>query len=187
MISTARIALSTSTFLVALGATLVAVPAGAHDPRTTAKKLTQGIEIEGVGRLDFDYRALHFNREMFERARQTPDFMAFLNQQVWGRMGRATLGFELASGDVRLAPGEYDFGVNMTADESFSVVLWKGDDKTVLPLDVEQSPEQVPYLTMALLATTEPDTLLLEARCGPYRGTVRLRSPALAADHTHEH
>jgi hypothetical protein len=175
------------TCLIAVGTSLQPRPALAHDPRTTAKKLSQGIEIEGVGRLDFDYRALHFNSEMFERARQTPDFMAFLNQQVWGRMGQATVGFELVSGDVRLAPGEYDFGVNMTADEEFSVVLWQGDHKTVLPLDVERRPDEVPYLTMALLATAEPDILLLEARCGPYRGTVALGAPALAADHIHEH
>jgi hypothetical protein len=183
----ARIAAVALTCLIAFGATLHPGPAFAHDPRTTAKKLSQGLEIEDVGRLDFEYRALHFNPEMFERARQTPDFMSFLNEQVWGRMGRATLGFELVSGDVRLAPGEYDFGVNMTADEAFSVVLWQGDHKTVLPLDVERQPDEVPYLTMALLATAEPDILLLEARCGPYRGTVALGAPALAADHTHEH
>jgi hypothetical protein len=184
-VSMTRVAPVVLTSLVVLGTSLQ--PALAHDPRTTAKKLSQGIEIEGVGRLDFDYRALHFNPEMFERARNTPEFMGFLNQQVWGRMGRATLGFALVSGDVRLAPGEYDFGVNMTPDEAFSVVLWQGDDKAILPLEVERRPEQIPYLTMALLATAEPDTLLLEARCGPYRGTVRLQTPALAADHTHEH
>jgi hypothetical protein len=123
---------------------------------------------------------------MFERARQTPDFMIFLNAEVWGRMGHATIGFDLVSGDVRLEPGEYDFGINMTADEAFSVVFWQGDEKTVLPLEVERQPEPVPYLTMALLATADPDTLLLEARCGPYRGTVPLQAPGLAADHTHE-
>jgi hypothetical protein len=169
------------------GALLVADLALAHDPRTTSKRLSQGLEVEGVGRLDFDYRALHFNPEMFERAKQTPDFMDFLNAQVWGRMGRATLGFELVSGQVRLAPGEYDLGINMTVDETFSVVLWQGDEKTVLPLEVEEGPQQLPYLTMALLATADPDTLLLEARCGPYRGTVRLQAPSLAAEHTHEH
>jgi hypothetical protein len=184
----ARIAAVALTCLIAFGATLHPGPAFAHDPRTTAKKLSQGLEIEDVGRLDFEYRALHFNPEMFERARQTPDFMSFLNEQVWGRMGRATLGFELVSGDVRLAPGEYDFGVNMTADEAFSVVFWKGEDRTVLSLEVEHHPEEsIPYLTIALLATAEPDTVRLEARCGPYRGTVALEAPSLTADHTHEH
>jgi hypothetical protein len=182
-----RVAPIALTCLVAVGASLEPCPALAHDPRTTAKKLTQGLEVEGLGNLTFEYRALHFNPEMLERARKTPEFMSFLNAEVWGRMGRATLGFELVSGDVRLDPGEYDFGINMTADEVFSIVLWQGDEKTVLPLDVERRPEQIPYLTMTLLAAGDPDTLLLEARCGPYRGTLGLEIPALAADHTHEH
>jgi hypothetical protein len=182
-----RISMITLLGFLCGGAALLPHLALAHDPRTTAKKLSQGIDIEGVGRFEFDYRALHFNPEMFERARSTPDFMGRLNQQVWGRMGQATLGFELVSGDARLAPGTYDFGINMTADEAFSVVLWQGDHKTVLPLEVERLPEPVPYLTMALLATAKPDTLLLEARCGPYRGTVELEAPAVVAEHTHEH
>jgi hypothetical protein len=51
-------------------------------------------------------------------------------------------------------------------DASFSVVLWQGDERTVIPSAVEQRPAPVPCLTIALLATAEPDALLLEARCG---------------------
>jgi len=182
----ARFAPPVLTFLVAVGGTLRPAPALAHDPRTTAQKLSQGLDVEGVGRLNFEYRGLHFNPEMFERARTNPGFMNLLNTQVWGRMGRATLGFEIASRGLKLAPGDYEFGINMTPAEEFSVVLWQGEEKTELRLDVERDPKPVPFLAIALMATEMPDTFVLEARCGPYRGTVELKAPALAADHAHD-
>jgi len=182
----ARFAPPVLTFLVAVGGTLRPAPALAHDPRTTAQKLSQGLDVEGVGRLNFEYRGLHFNPEMFERARTNPGFMNLLNTQVWGRMGRATLGFEIASRGLKLAPGDYDFGINMTPAEEFSVVLWQGEEKKELRLDVERDAKPVSYLTIALVATAMPDTFVLEARCGPYRGTVELKAPALAADHAHD-
>jgi hypothetical protein len=182
----ARLAPLVLTCLVAGGGALRPEAALAHDPRTTARKLSQALEVEGVGRFAFDYRGLHFNSEMFERARANPGFMNLLNTQVWGRMGRATLGFEVVSRGTKLAPGEYDFGINMTPAEEFSVVLWQGEEKKELRLDVERDPKAVPYLTIALMATAMPDTFVLEARCGPYRGTVELKAPSLAADHAHD-
>jgi len=156
-----------------------------HDPRTTAKKLSQGLEVEGAGKLALDYKALHFNKEMFERARNTPGFMDFLNAEVWGRMGKATLGFELVSGNLRLAPGDYDFGINMTPAEEFSIVFWQGQEKKELKLDVERDQKPTPYFTVALMATDAADTFLLEARCGPYRGTVGVKVPYLSEEHGH--
>ncbi len=182
----ARLAPVVLTCLLAVGSALRPAPALAHDPRTTAKKLSQGLDVEGVGRLTLEYRGLHFNPEMFERARANPGFMNLLNTQVWGRMGRATLGFEIVSRGLKLVPGDYDFGINMTPAEEFSVVLWQGEEKRGLRLDVERDPKPVPYLTIALLATAMPDTFLLEARCGPYRGTVELKAPALTAEHAHD-
>jgi len=35
------------------------------------------------------------------------------------------------------------------------------------------------------MATAAPDTFVLEARCGPYRGTVEPKVPPLGADHAH--
>ena len=174
------------TCLVAAGGALSPATALAHDPRTTAKQLSQGLDVEGVGRFTFEYRGLHFNPEMFERARTNPGFMNLLNTQVWGRMGRATLGFELVSRGLKVAPGDYDFGINMTPAEEFSVVLWRGEEKKELRLDVERDQKPVPYLTLALMATSAPDTFVLEARCGPYRGTVELKVPALAEGHAHK-
>ena len=169
---------------VALPPVRALVPVG-HDPRTTAKKLSQGLEVEGAGKLALDYKALHFNKEMFDRARNRADFMDFLNAEVWGRMGKATVGFELVSGSVSLAPGDYDFGINMTPAEEFSIVFWRGQEKKELKLEVERDQKPVPYLSITLMATDAADTFTLEARCGPYRGTVGVKVPYLSEDHGH--
>lgn len=173
--------------LVLVGCAGLTAPrsAWAHDPRTTARKLSQGLEIEGVGRLALDYKGLHFNEENYERARTNAGYLGLLNSQIWGRMGHATLGFEVAAPGLTLAPGEYDFGINMTPTEEFSVVLWQGESKKELPLTVERGQKPVPYLTIALQATAAPDVFLLEARCGPYRGTLELKVPGVTADHAH--
>jgi hypothetical protein len=156
-----------------------------HDPRTTAKKLSQGLEVDGAGRFAFDYKALHYNQEMFDRAAKAKPFMDFLNSTVWGRLGKARLDFELVGEEVKLAPGEYEFGLNLSAAEEFSVVFWKGSEKLALPLSTEREQKEVPYLTVALMATEDVDTFVLEARCGPYRGTVDLKVPFLDEEHEH--
>jgi len=165
----------------------VASPVLAHDPRTTARILSQTLLVEDEGEVTIEYRALHFNPEMYERARSTPDFMAMLNDQVWGRMGDADIGFDLVAGGRSVPEGEYELGINMTAAEGFSVVLWRDDAKLELPLAVEKVGPAVPYLSMALLATEKPDVFVLEARCGPYRGTVEVQAPSLGVEHSHEH
>jgi len=177
-----------------VGATLPAAAAFApraglrHDPRTTAKKLSQGLEIDGAGRFELDYKALHYNADMFQRASKAKGFMDFLNAEIWGKMGTAKLEFALAPGEVELAPGEYRFGINMTPAEEFSVVFWPGPafkTKLVIPLAVERDQKPVPYLTVALLATDEVDVFALEARCGPFRGTVDVKVPYLSEEHDH--
>ncbi len=119
--------------LVVMGVALPAVsafaPSPRHDPRTTAKKLSQGLEVDGAGKLTLEYKALHFNPENFERAKKSQRFMDYLNAQIWGRMGTAKLGFDLTSGDAKLAAGDYEFGINMTPAEEFSVVFWNGQEK----------------------------------------------------------
>jgi hypothetical protein len=47
----ARVAPAVLTCLVAVGSALASAPALAHDPRTKAKKLSQALDVEGVGRL----------------------------------------------------------------------------------------------------------------------------------------
>ena len=62
-----RISMITLLGLTCRGAAVLPNLALAYGPRTTAKRLPQGIEIKDVGRVDFDYRALHFNKAIFER------------------------------------------------------------------------------------------------------------------------
>jgi hypothetical protein len=174
--------------LVAVGFAVPALRALAplrHDPRTTAKKLSQGLEVDGAGKLALEYKALHFNSEMFERAKKSQRYMDFLNAQIWGRMGAAKLGFDVVAGDAKLAAGDYEFGVNMTPAEEFSVVFWKAQEKIAVPLTIERDQKPVPYLSVVLLATDDVDTFELEARCGPFRGTADVKVPYLSEDHDH--
>src|SRR5262245_51811737 len=171
-----------------VGAALPAVGALAplrHDPRTTAKKLSQGLEVDGAGKFALDYKALHFNASNFEAAKKRKQYLDYINGEMWGKIGTATLGFELKAGDVKLAPGSYQFGINMTAGEEFSVVFWKGTEKLEVPLTVERDQKPVNFLTVSLLATDETDTFVLEARCGTFRGTVDVKVPYLSPEHDH--
>jgi hypothetical protein len=170
--------------LVGVGAAVNAVtPAMFHDPRTVAAKLTQGFEIPGSGRLDIQYGALHFNETNYQKAMSTPQLAAYFNGNIWGKMGTAKLGFAVSSGDVKLAAGDYAFGINMAPNDAFSIVFWKGEDKTptAIPLKVEKDQKPVGHLAITLMATDVDTVYTLEARCGPYRGTCDLTVPPAPA------
>ena len=89
--------------VVVLGVTLPAASAlrPRHDPRTTAKTLSQGLLIEGAGALSIEYKALHFNTDNFARAKQAKPFLDYLNSNIWGKLGKAKLEFDLDAGGQR--------------------------------------------------------------------------------------
>lgn len=170
--------------LVGVGAAVNALtPALFHDPRTVAAKLTQGFEIPGAGRLDIQYDALHFNEQNYKGALANQKMMDYFNANIWGKMGTAKLGFAVASGDAKLAAGDYTFGINMAPNDAFSVVFWKGNDAkpTAIPLKVEKDQKPVGHLAITLMATDTDNIYTLEARCGPYRGTCDLTVPPAPA------
>ena len=160
---------------------LSASPAPAHDPRTTAKTLSQGLEVDGAGTFMFQYK------DMFTRAKGSDRFLSYLNAEIWGKMGKAKLDFELRTDDVKVEKGEYAFGLNMTKDDEFSIVFWKGDEKISIPLETAMNDKRpIPYLTMSLMATEDGDTFVVEARCGPYVATADIMVPYLDEEE-HEH
>src|SRR5262245_9617640 len=170
--------------LVGVGAAVNALtPATFHDPRTVAAKLSQGFEIPGAGRFDIQYGALHFNEKNYQGAMKTPKLMEYFNGNIWGKMGTAKLGFAVSSGETKLAAGDYTFGINMGPDDAFSIVFWKGEEKTptAIPLKVEKDQKPVGHLAITLMATDVDTVYTLEARCGPYRGTCDLTVPAAPA------
>jgi hypothetical protein len=173
--------IKTGAAALALAATTVTVTAMApnyfHDPRTVAAKLSQGFEIPGVGSLDIHYGALHFNEQNYQGAMANQRMMDYFNANIWGKLGKAKLGFDIASGETKLAAGEYDFGINMAPDDAFSVVFWKDKEKTSFPLKIEKSDKPVGHLAVTLMATDVDNVYTLEARCGPYVGTVDLTVP----------
>ena len=171
--------------LIAVPAWAIAAPRLTHDPRTTAKKLSQGLEIEGAGKMTINYLAHHFNAAMFKRAKASDRFLGHLNGQIWGRMGKATLDFPINTDDVEIPKGEYEFGVNFTKDDEFSLVFWKGEQKIEIPLEVEKMKREVSHLTIALMATDEGDTFVVEARCGPFSCTADIMVPYLDPEHDH--
>jgi hypothetical protein len=170
--------------LVGVGAVVNAVtPAFFHNPLTVAAKLSQGFEIPGAGRFDINYAALHFNKENYDGAMKNQQAMDYFNANIWGKLGPAKLGFAVSSGDVKLAAGDYTFGINMGKDDAFSAVFWKGDEKkpTAIPLKVEKDQKPVNHLVVTLMATDVDNVYTLEARCGPYRGTCDLTVPQAPA------
>ena len=142
-----------------------------------------------AGALSIEYKALHFNTDNFARAKQAKPFLDYLNSNIWGKLGKAKLEFDLDAGGQSLPEGDYEFGINMTADEKFSVVFWQGASKTVVPLTVEKIDEKVGkpvgFLTVTLMATDAVDTFTLETRCGPFRGTAAVKVPYLDEKHDH--
>lgn len=104
---------------------------------------------------------------------------------MWGKLGKAKLGFDLVVGGQELPEGEYDFGFNLTTDDQFSVVFRQGASKTTAPLVLEKLDPPMPYLTVALMATDAVDTFTFEARCGPFRGTAAVKVPYLDEQHDH--
>lgn len=156
-----------------------------HDPRTTAKILSTGLEIAEHGAITIQYKAHHFNGPNFEAAKTRAPFMDFLNAEVWGKMGSAKLDFDIQFEEETLEAGEYVFGINMSKDEEFYLAFWKGDEKLTFPLVVEKSSAEVPYLNITIMATKSPDTYVIETRCGPFRGTTDLVIPHDDGDDDH--
>ena len=176
---------------LAAGALMAAAGlAAAHDPRTTARELTLTLHVDDGQGVSLSWKALHFIPTNFERAKQREGYLGLLNASVWGELGSADLDDELIFGDLTVPAGEYSFGVNFTADEQFSVVLRAKDGEVTrqewkVPLATTKGEPSSEYLAFALLATQQPDVLILEGRCGPYTGRASLRIKALGAEHVH--
>ena len=176
--------------LVAAALVTAAGSAAAHDPRTTARELTLVLHVDEGKDLSIRWKTLHFNAPNFERAKQREGYLGLLNSTVWGELGSARLDVAVVLGEVTVPAGDYSFGVNFTSDEQFSVVLRAKEGEITrqewkVPLSTSRGAVSTEYLAFALLATAQPDVLVLEARCGPYSGSASLRIPTLAADHQH--
>lgn len=153
----------------------------AHDPRTVAKEMGVSLSIEGSGDLEINYKSLAFNAGSYGRMKDA-DFRNRLNKGVWNRIGRAQLGFELIVEGETLTPGDYDFGLNIEANDAFSLVFSKGDLAKTIPTKVVTA-GNISHLTLSLIPTDSPDTFLLEGRCGTFRATAEVKVPYLKDDH----
>ena len=154
----------------------------AHDPRSVAKEMGVSLSIEGSGDLEINYKSLAFNAESYGRFRNDADLRNRLNKGIWNRIGKAQLGFELIVGGETLAPGDYDFGLNIEANDGFSLVFSKGNLAKTIPTKVVTA-GNISHLTLALIPTNSPDTFLLEGRCGTFRATAEIKVPYLEDDH----
>lgn len=156
----------------------------AHDPRTTAKNFSHGLQIEGAGELRLNYKAMHFNEPVYKRMQGEENFRDRLNKNVWNTIGAADVGFDVVLGSQSVAKGKYSLGLNVEPNEGFSFVLKTADKTVSVPLQVTKDNPDVAYLTFAIYPTGKPDVFVLEGRCGKYRGTAELKVPYLA-EHTH--
>ena len=154
----------------------------AHDPRTVAKEMGVSLSIEGSGDLEIHYKSLAFNTESYGRMKAGADFRNSMNKGIWNRIGKAQLGFELIVGGETLTPGDYEFGLNIEANDAFSLVFSKGDLVKTIPTKVVTA-DNISHLTLSLIPTNSPDTFLLEGRCGTFRATAEVKIPYLEDDH----
>lgn len=173
----------TATTLKALLAAVVlasAAPAGAHDPRTTARDFQHTLLLEGQPALALRYKALHWNPGAYERFKSDASVRQRVNERVWNALGTAEVGRELNLAGRPLAKGSYPFGVNIEGGDRFALVLKLGDKLETIPFETGPSGEVHEYLTFTLAPGDKPDTFVLEGRCGSFRGRVPVVFPYLA-------
>lgn len=164
----------------------IASLAAAHDPRTTAKDFASSLIIEGAGKLTLQYKGMHFNAPAYERMKSDEALRNRLNNAIWGNIGKAELEFDVVIGTEAVSKGSYTLGINIGANDSFSLVL-KGANKTfTIPLQSSGDGGGVEYLTFAIYPTGAVDTFTFEARCGKFRTTQSIKVPYLSPDHAHE-
>ncbi|HJS57152.1 MAG TPA: hypothetical protein VKA01_03530 [Vicinamibacteria bacterium] len=170
------------TIPTALTLALVAATTLAHDPRTTARELGQSLALEGLGRLELKYKAMHWNPTAYERFQADAAVRERVNANVWSAIGTVENGFALTVGGHALPKGSYPFGIQIEAGGQFSLVLKVGADTWTIPFEVTTGGAPTEYLSFALFPTARPDTFALEGRCGTFRGTTTLTVPHLT-DH----
>lgn len=156
----------------------------AHDPRTTAKTFSHALEIQGAGKFELNYKAMHFNEPVYKRMQADEKLRDRLNANVWNAIGTTDVEFDIVLADQPVTKGKYPFGLNVEPNEGFSLVLKTKEKTAKVPLQVSANNSDVPYLTFALYPTDKPDTFVLEGRCGKYRGTTEVKVPYLA-EHSH--
>lgn len=165
-----------------VGATAIRV--GAHDPRTTAKDFGHSLSIEGAGKLELKYKAMHWNEQAYQTFMKDETRRKGVNTRVWNNIGTADLGFTVVIGDQTIDKGSYPFGLNLDGNDKFSIALKIGDQVKTFPLEISTG-DPVEYLTFSIYPVFEkPDTFVLEGRGGKFRGKTMLKVPYLA-EHGH--
>ena len=154
-----------------------------HDPRTTAKEVGVSLSIEGSGNLTIKYKGMHFNQATYERMKSSAELRQRMNTALWNNIGTAEVGLDVVVGAEALPQGTYEFGLNVDGEDQFSLVFRSGEITKTFALEV-QSGVDVPYLTLAFTPTADPDTFLLEGRCGRFQGTTLVKIPA-QQEHKH--
>lgn len=175
-----------SMYLTATGLLLaLAVSAAAHDPRTTAKDFQSAMIIEGAGKALIEYKAMHFNQGTYDRMKTNEQFRQRMSSTVWNNIGKANLDFDVKFGEETVAKGSYDFGIDIGADDSFSLVFGEGAGARKIQLQtITGDNVSGEYLSVNMTPTTEPDRFMIEARCGKFRSWQTFQVPYLGA---HEH
>jgi hypothetical protein len=172
---------------VVLGMLTLAVAGSlwAHDPRTTAKDFQTGLTIEGAGKALIEYKAMHFNQATWDRMKANEQFRQRISSSVWNNIGKANLGFDIQFGPESLAKGTYDFGIDIDANETFSLVFTAaGATKKFKLQTITGENLSTDFLSISMTPTAEPDQFVMEARCGKFRGWQTFKVPYLAA---HDH
>ncbi len=168
------------TAITTLALAIAATAALAHDPRTAARELEQALVLEGLGRLEVKYKAMHWNPTAYERFQTDGAVRERVNANVWSAIGTLTNGFDVTLGGQAVPKGSYPFGIRIEGGDKFSLVLKLAAETKTIPFEVSAGGAPTEYLSFALFPTDKADTFALEGRCGSFRGTTPLIVPHLS-------
>ena len=167
-----------SLLLVGWAATTVS----AHDPKTTAPRLSVRFELGHGKALQIDYLSLHWNARAYRNILASERMLRYKNESLFGDLGKARFDVPVVIDGNRLEAGEYELGFLLEADGSWRLRLQGQKGRAILRTRSEAASLRSDYLGVVLIPNP-PNAVLLEAACGPHQTRHRIEVPFLAQHH----
>jgi hypothetical protein len=159
--------------LAAAGATALA-----HDPKSTAPRLSVRYDLGHGNALAIDFLSLHWNPRAYRNILASERMLRYKNESLFGALGSARFGVPVVIDGKRLAAGEYEFGFLLEADGSWKLRLKGPGGQVILPTRSAAASLRSDHLAVVLIPSP-PDAVLLEVACGPHQTRHRIEVPFL--------
>ena len=169
-----------SSFLILL--ILGAGAALAHDPKSTAPRLSVRFELGHGKALAIDYLSLHWNPRAYRNILASERMLRYKNESLFGNLGTARFDVPVVIDGNRLEAGEYELGFLLEPDGSWRLRLRGQKGRAILKTRAEAASLRSDYLGIVLIPNP-PNAVLLEAACGPHQTRHRIEVPFLSQHH----